>query len=29
MLALEISKEDIENIVKSMQEEYKNENRGI
>ena len=29
MLVLEISKEDIENIVKSMQEEYKNENRGI
>ena len=29
MLALEISKEDIENIIRNMQEEYKNEERGI
>ena len=29
ILALEISAEDVENIVKSMQEEYKSENRGI
>ena len=29
MLALEITIEDIENIIRSMQEEYKNENRGI
>ena len=29
ILALEISAEDVENIIKSMQEEYKSENRGI
>ena len=29
MLALEMNQEDIDNIVKSMQEEYKSENRGI
>ena len=29
VLALEIPAEDVENIIKSMQEEYKNENRGI
>ncbi len=29
ILVLEISSEDIDNIVKSMQEEYKKENRGI
>ena len=29
VLALEISAEDIDNITKSMQEEYKKENRGI
>ena len=29
VLALEISAEDVENIIKSMQEEYKIENRGI
>lgn len=29
ILALEIPDEDVENIIKSMQEEYKNENRGI
>jgi segregation and condensation protein B len=29
ILALEIAKEDIENIVRNMQEEYKNNNRGI
>lgn len=29
ILALEISKEDIENIVRSMQEEYKKSDRGI
>lgn len=29
VLALEISPEDIDNIAKNMQEEYKNENRGI
>ena len=29
MLALEVSKEDIENIIRNMQEEYKNEERGI
>lgn len=29
ILALEISAEDVENIIKSMQEEYKNENRGV
>ena len=29
MIALEMNQEDIDNIVKSMQEEYKSENRGI
>ena len=29
ILALEISEEDIENIIKDMQEEYKREDRGI
>ncbi|MEI3355976.1 MAG: SMC-Scp complex subunit ScpB [Clostridia bacterium] len=29
ILALEISQEDIENLVENMQEEYKQENRGI
>ena len=29
MIALEISEQDIDTIVKNMQEEYKNENRGI
>ena len=29
ILALELPEEDIENIVNNMQEEYKNENRGI
>ena len=29
ILALEISAESVENIIKSMQEEYKNEDRGI
>lgn len=29
VLALEISEEDIENIIKDMQEEYKREDRGI
>ncbi len=29
ILALEITEEDIENIIKSMQEEYKKEERGI
>ena len=29
MIALEIPKEDLENIILSMQEEYKNANRGI
>ena len=29
VLALEISEEDVDNIVQNMQEEYKNENRGI
>lgn len=29
VLALEIAPEDIDSIVKNMQEEYKNENRGI
>ena len=29
VLALEITEEDIENIIKSMQEEYKSEERGI
>ena len=29
ILALEISQEDIENLVENMQEEYKKENRGI
>ena len=29
VLNLEISKEEIENIIKIMQEEYKKENRGI
>ena len=29
VLSLEISEEDIENIIASMQEEYKEENRGI
>ena len=29
ILALEISAEDVESIIKSMQEEYKSENRGI
>lgn len=29
MISLEISKEDLENIISSMQEEYKRENRGI
>ena len=29
ILALEISAEDVENIIKNMQEEYKSENRGI
>lgn len=29
MLSLELSKEDIQNIIKSMQEEYKEQNRGI
>ena len=29
MLALEMNQEDIDNIVKSMQEEYKSEHRGI
>lgn len=29
ILGLELSKEDIQNIIQSMQEDYKNENRGI
>lgn len=29
VLALEISEEDVENIIQNMQEEYKNESRGI
>lgn len=29
VLAVEISEEDVENIIQNMQEEYKNENRGI
>ncbi len=29
VLALEISEEDVENMIQNMQEEYKNENRGI
>ena len=29
ILALEISQEDLENLVENMQEEYKQENRGI
>lgn len=29
MISLEIAKEDLENIIISMQEEYKNQNRGI
>ncbi len=29
MIALEIPKEDLENIIVSMQEDYKNQNRGI
>ncbi len=29
VLALELPEEDIENIINNMQEEYKNENRGI
>lgn len=29
VLALEISEEDVENIIQNMQEEYKNENRGM
>lgn len=29
VLALEISEEDVDNIIQNMQEEYKNENRGI
>ena len=29
ILALEISAEDIDSIIKSMQEEYKKEDRGI
>lgn len=29
ILALEISEEDVDNIIQNMQEEYKNENRGI
>lgn len=29
MLALEMTQEDIDSIIKSMQEEYKNDNRGI
>lgn len=29
VLALEISEEDVENIIQKMQEEYKNESRGI
>lgn len=29
MISLEISKDDLENIILSMQEDYKNQNRGI
>ena len=29
IMTLEMNKEEIENIILSMQEEYKNENRGI
>lgn len=29
VLALELSEDDIDNIIKNMQEEYRNENRGI
>ena len=29
MISLEISKEDLENIIVSMQEDYKMQNRGI
>ena len=29
MISLEISKDDLENIIVSMQEDYKNQNRGI
>lgn len=29
MLSIEISKEDIQSIIQSMQEDYKNQNRGI
>ena len=29
MMTLELSKEDLENVIVSMQEDYKNQNRGI
>lgn len=29
MMALELSKDDLENVIVSMQEDYKNQNRGI